>query len=122
MSCYCNFDFTWTLLKEKTVTAKKPHRCYECGRVIKPGERYQSLFGVGGGTAYNMPTCLQCQALRDYVESNVPCACLGNGTLLDDAHETVRNIADSADIVGSGFVFGYLRRRVAIRRARMESR
>lgn len=121
MSCYCDFDSTWTLFKEKTVTARKAHRCYECQRVIQPGERYQSAFGIGDGDTYNMRICAQCQALRDYVEKNVPCACLGYGTLLDDARETVRDIAGLEDITGSGFVFGYLRRLVAIRHAK-ESR
>ena len=56
-----------TVFNEKVVRARKQHRCCECGRLILPGCRYQTVFGVWEGNAETFRTCLLCYDLRGVV-------------------------------------------------------
>lgn len=45
-------------------TARKAHRCSDCGRTIRPGEQYRR--GVGfDGTAWTWKDCAHCEAALD---------------------------------------------------------
>lgn len=55
-----------TVLSDGILTARKPHRCGECHRVIEPGERYLRTTGVFDGFA-TYKTCLQCVAVREWL-------------------------------------------------------
>lgn len=115
-ACYCDYDFTWSVYRKAEHTARKEHKCYECGRKIMPGERYESAFGIGDGTAYNMPTCPHCIAIREWVVAHVPCSCWCHGHMLEDTRNEVEAYAGAAE--GTGFVMGYLRRLAAMYRAK----
>lgn len=58
-------------LTDKAVTARKAHRCADCGTLIKPGSRYHLLaFMWRADRETNFVTdrwCLACQALRSEV-------------------------------------------------------
>jgi hypothetical protein len=46
-------------------TARKPHRCSECGGAIKPGERYQKYAGKTGGEFHVEHFCLPCHEAQN---------------------------------------------------------
>lgn len=113
-ACYCDYDFTWEVYRRSTHVARKQHKCYECGRTIQPGERYEYAFGIGDGRAWHMPTCPHCLAIREWVEAHVPCSCWSHGHMLED----VGNDVDAYWHEAPGFLMGYLRRLAAQKRAR----
>lgn len=51
--------------KEKIVTARKAHRCYECFKDILPGEKYEYVSGIWDGSPSTYKTCLDCKSIRD---------------------------------------------------------
>lgn len=50
---------------EYDYTAKKQHKCSECGRIIMPGEKYEYVFGVWDGIPSIYKTCRDCQSVRN---------------------------------------------------------
>ena len=54
-----------TFYNEDIVTARKRHRCCECGSTIAKGERYQSVSGMWEGEFSHIKTCLPCAETRD---------------------------------------------------------
>lgn len=60
------------LLKEARPVARKPHRCYECGRTIQPGETYVSQFIVDYGDHWTWKGCEQCSWLLHLVVFSDP--------------------------------------------------
>lgn len=44
--------------------ARKPHKCYECGRAIEPGERYEVASGIWDGRPDRFKTCPDCLSVR----------------------------------------------------------
>lgn len=40
--------------------ARKPHRCNDCGRIIRPGEKYRKGSGMDGSTAWTWRECEHC--------------------------------------------------------------
>jgi hypothetical protein len=111
--CYCDFDGVSTVYRASEPVARKPHRCDECGRTIQPGERYESVFHITDGDAGTHHTCPHCLDIRKWVVAHVPCSCWSHGNMLDD----LRNDVDAYWVDGPGLLFGYLRRRAALKRA-----
>ena len=74
-------------LDESRPTARKPHRCSLCGRLIAPGETYERAANVFDGRAYTWKTCAHCEAaikhtsLGDYLDD---CASWNDGYGPDD--------------------------------------
>jgi hypothetical protein len=58
-----------TLLTDKTVQARKKHRCCECGAEILPGKKYHYEAGVNGDGFQAFKTCLGCKEIRDRLMS-----------------------------------------------------
>jgi len=52
-----------TLLKDKIVTARKEHNCYECKSTILPKEQYRYQVTLYEGKIENIKTCLACVSL-----------------------------------------------------------
>jgi hypothetical protein len=48
-------------------TARKAHKCGECGRSICTGDRYEYAFIVSEGDAMQFKSCLPCSELREYL-------------------------------------------------------
>lgn len=46
-------------------TARKLHRCQMCGRAILPGEDYDRMAGLDGGTAWTYKCCRHCYRAAD---------------------------------------------------------
>src|SRR3990167_10996312 len=88
MDCYCDDDPPefWS---SKIKTARKQHRCGECGKPIKPGDKYEAVAAVQAGDFYAPKTCEPCHDLRQWVANNLPCFCWAHGNVLDDAKAAV---------------------------------
>lgn len=48
------------VLRTTTPTARKPHRCQQCGTTIQPGRKYDRATCVGDDGIYEWVTCLDC--------------------------------------------------------------
>jgi hypothetical protein len=118
MSCYCDFDYTWRVYTTTTRTARKVHRCIECGANIQPKEQYEYVSAIGEEGPYAFKTCARCIALRDYVEAHVPCMCWSHHAMHNDVIETAREYAHEAP----GLLFGAYRRMVIAERAAKASK
>ncbi|TYC93010.1 hypothetical protein [Novosphingobium sp. BW1] len=54
---------------ERWRTARKPHRCCECGAWIKPGDRYNYVSGIWDNQPDSHHTCVECVQVRDWIVS-----------------------------------------------------
>lgn len=59
----CMIDDDWSraeFYRQSTHTARQPHRCGECYRVIQPGERYRVATGRQNGEFWTAKQCAHC--------------------------------------------------------------
>lgn len=66
MSCQIDVDHDSyaELHSERVVTARKRHKCGECGDMIEPGEQYEIVEGLWDGEWSRHKTCLPCRNAR----------------------------------------------------------
>lgn len=114
--CFCDYDPA-EVYERCDRKARKQHLCDECRRKINPGEKYENVFGVWEGRADTFKTCSHCLDLRRWTEAHVPCVCWSHGNLIEDCADTIDRYAHECP----GLKFGFLRKRVAIIRARSNS-
>lgn len=57
-------DFS-ALWDEVIRTARKPHKCGDCGRTIQPGERYELISSLYDGSWSKYKTCHECAEIAD---------------------------------------------------------
>lgn len=106
-ACYCDYgDVQTSMYVKRTVTAKKQHRCYECDKPIRPGEKYEQVSAIWDGEFRACKTCPRCLAAREYVQAHAPCFCWRHGCVLDDARDTLNEYAYISD----GFWIGGMKR------------
>lgn len=74
-----------TLARESSPTARKEHRCSECARTIRPGERYERVTGLWDGRWSTFTTCAHCRAARVWLE--VVCGTWLYGELFQELEE-----------------------------------
>lgn len=67
MTCDCEAPRAFS---SEVRTARKLHRCVECGADIRPGERYQYVSGIWYDGPADFKSCLGCCQLRHFVESH----------------------------------------------------
>ena len=72
MSCYCDYDPP-EFVSTDTRTARKQHKCCECGHEIKPGEKYEHVAGKWDGRLGTFDTCEKCVDLRDSLAAQNGC-------------------------------------------------
>lgn len=75
MDCYCDDVDGPSVSDEKTVRARKHHKCSGCGGAIVAGETYRHLWGVWDGKASTFKWCTDCLELEAWAEAHVPCIC-----------------------------------------------
>ena len=68
MECDCSIDcdvdeFCFTLSDEYP-TARKQHKCGECGRIIEAGKKYRKEKLLNDGEITTQKTCLDCNSIR----------------------------------------------------------
>lgn len=78
----------FTVYTSKWPTARKAHRCVECRRSIRRGERYHHFQGLCDGTWSTVRTCLHCEAMTAWM--NAICGGWPIGQLLEELEEHFR--------------------------------
>lgn len=59
--CYEDYNQFYS---EEERTARKSHRCCECGETIHPGARYEHVSGKSDGRVWTSKTCVNCRDVR----------------------------------------------------------
>lgn len=75
-TCGCEDGPEWVRVKEQR--ARKPHRCWECGAPIKPGDLYEYVVGKWEGDVSVFRTCEPCADLRDSYAAQGYCYTYGS--------------------------------------------
>lgn len=90
MGCVCYTDTGPAAFYYDTrPLARKEHKCTECRRVIKKGERYENVRGKWDDGVATIKTCVCCLAIRDLMEARLGCFCWAHGTLWDGIYEAL---------------------------------
>lgn len=98
MGCFC--DYEQPAFYEATErTARKRHRCCECGHDIQPGEKYEYVSGKWDGQLGSFHTCEACADLRDSLSAGG--GCFQHGGLDEEYYEYLSNILMGTDIDAS---------------------
>ncbi|KAF1071996.1 hypothetical protein [Variovorax sp.] len=113
-ACFCDYEPA-AFYCATEYTARKEHRCHECGRAIEPGQRYEKAAAKWEGSVSSYKTCSRCVALREHLKAHVSCFCWAHGNMLDDVCNAVQELP--LEVRGSGLLFELGRLGVAIRRA-----
>jgi len=74
-ACYCDADRP-EFVERNEYTARKQHRCCECGRKIEPGTRYIRYSGKWDGEFMTYKRCESCDDLAESLEE-VMCVWIG---------------------------------------------
>ena len=70
MECACisaSIDDAAEVLSRKKITAKKHHKCCECGIQIEPGSQYWYEKIICDGYHDRYKTCLDCMSVREHL-------------------------------------------------------
>lgn len=115
IDCFCDYDPAHVYVASAP-TARKRHRCYDCGGFVEPGEKHEKVFAVWerGDSPDTVRTCPRCLDLRTWVQNNVPCFCYMHGGLFETAKDAIEAAYDRARDEVTGLRFGYLRRRILL--------
>ena len=82
-ACVCSVDYDRAdVYSSKVVTARKQHKCCECGETIEPGGKYEYVSGCWDGSWDHYKTCEICLRIRNDV-------CCGGGFLFGQLREEV---------------------------------
>lgn len=104
--CECSYDYDMPAFYSRTTrTARKRHRCYECGGAILPGEAYERVGAMWDGRVQSIATCARCTDVREFVRAKTDC-CIQHGNMLEDLRDAVEHHGWETP----GLRFGYLRR------------
>ena len=92
-SCTCSYDGPpaelWT---EIIRTARKEHKCAECGEVIERGKKYLYTKALQDGEWWDSKTCLPCNSIAQ----DLLCGCYSVGMMWVDI-EQMLDIGDNGD-------------------------
>lgn len=70
MCRYDGYDDSPEVYREEVRTARKKHKCNECGRDIKPGETYENHFYVYDGDPGTVKICAHCRIAKTWIKVN----------------------------------------------------
>lgn len=115
IGCYCDYDPP-EFLSVKIRKSRRTYKCKECCGEIRPGDRYEYVFGKWAGAVDAFCVCEHCHDLRQWVKNNVPCFCWSYGNMEEDAKEAVYEAFNGAPRETAGLRFGFLRRLIKRRR------
>lgn len=76
-----------TLMSDGDHVARKQHRCAECGRHIKPGEKYHADNFIFEGKFSSHKTCAHCMVARGWLSGE--CGGWAYGAVEEDLREHV---------------------------------
>lgn len=109
--CSCDYDPA-EFYSASIRTARKSHKCEECGAPILPGDKYEAVVGKWDGNLDTFKTCEPCVDIRTWTKNNVPCLCWAHGNTIEDCKEAVNEAAWRAPEETRGLRFGFLRKLV----------
>ena len=112
-ACACDYDYQATVYRKSEHTARKQHKCYECGSPIMPGERYSSFFSLFSFSPPPFLPFFLFTALLSFFFAPFPFSFFSPFNLLEDMQEEVAHYWTEAP----GLLMGYLRRYKAVRAA-----
>lgn len=110
MGCFCDYDPAEFVQSEER-TARKPHKCCECGHQIEPGEVYEHVRGKWGGEISTFDTCEMCVELREAL-SDYYGGCFQYGGLQEEYHEYL-NETLRGDLTAHDVCAGIFRKHMA---------
>lgn len=67
--CSIDYDYAVTVLTDQSRTARKDHKCGECGRLIKKGEKYRYISFTGDEFGYSK-ACAHCEQARHWLNKH----------------------------------------------------
>lgn len=88
-ACYCDYGEGPSVIDQKTVKAKKAHKCSECRGAILPGELYRKTWGIWEGDAHTYKRCVDCGTLVAWAEAHIKCICFYYGDELSNILEAM---------------------------------
>jgi hypothetical protein len=97
-------DEVCTVLSTRISTARKPHCCTECSRIIETGESYLSESCLFDGDFTIYKTCAHCRVTREWLEAE----CGGF------VYQGIREDID--DHAREGYGFGVMRLAIGMRK------
>lgn len=65
--CAVDYGEPCDFMRKLERTARKDHKCSECGRVIAKGESYEYVTGKGDGYIFDAKTCTHCMWARQWL-------------------------------------------------------
>lgn len=67
LSCDCSIGVEMgpSVARDEIRTARKQHKCCECGNPILPGDKYEYATGRWDGEWSHYKTCVSCKWIRD---------------------------------------------------------
>jgi len=89
ISCSCDYSAPEFYILE-TPTARKEHRCEECGCAIHAGEKYERVRAKWEGAVATVKTCPDCVEIRDALKE-MECFCWSHGGLWEDIRGQFEN-------------------------------
>ncbi len=104
--CYCDYGDAPSVYCATTHKARVRHSCYECGKSIIPGEKYERAAMLYEGMWDTNKTCVRCLDVRQYIMDHAPCFCWMHGSMLDDAKKVISEYGH----VSAGFYIGAMKR------------
>lgn len=102
----CSCDTTTYPYHEQARTARRAHKCYDCGRVIQPTQWYMDVGGLCEGRWWSGKICCHCWSAFLWVRAHIPCVCVEFGNM----HEQLVEICREANSQAPGLLFGLYRR------------
>lgn len=82
----------WEFYSDRTIKARKEHKCCECNRPITKGTEYQYISGKCDGYFSDYHTCLDCKNIR----SGLSCGPVGLSMLWDEIEEVFDQFKNTA--------------------------
>jgi len=114
MDCYCDYEPP-AFFDQEDYVARKEHRCCECGRLIRPGERYNRTVGKWDGLFKTFRRCSHCDLVVDSLKTRLPCYCDSFGGLWETIGD---GYMDDLLKARTGDYFAVMRLIVAAKQAR----
>lgn len=87
-----------TVLRDRHYVARSAHKCSECRRIIRPGERYRLESLVFEKQFSTHKTCVHCSVMREWLCENCSGFCYG------DIFEDIWEHAQEYDNMGMKFL------------------
>jgi hypothetical protein len=100
-ACYCDGAPPIFYHATNVERAREPHKCYDCGGPILPGESYEKVRAMWDrGCPQTIHTCAWCVDLRAWMTAHVPCFCYLHGGLFEMIGEELDNLPhDDAEAI-----------------------